>query len=565
MCSRQYHEDQPLEVYCEDCKVLTCHECGVATQERHCMTDAQKATREQKMQMSDAVAKVKAEILVYENEIKKQTDLKNKNIQEIMNAEKKVTDTVEEIIRDLQEQEKKAKEEFRKIYEAEQKQHAKRLNHLQLIVTQLRSCVERSQGILERNISTEILQTNPTFLGRCNELLNGRKPSIYKSPYFGFLVAKEGHVIGKVTVSKTDPSMCIIEDRSGEERKESSFVIVTRDAEGLQCYQEDDQIKVDILTPEGDHLNTELENCRDGKYNVTYTPNCAGQYRVEVQVNGQPLIGSPCVIQVQHQYQFAFKFGSTGKRPGEFASIYDVAVSETTGTVAVADGGNRRIQLFSSDGKFQKEVKLDGGPISVAFTDCDDLLTLVSGGNSKLHLFSGEGQFIKHINDKHLNKPQHLSIASDARLILTDAANNEVKVLSPDGNDSLLSIVAPNCPKYPECAVYHKDKFYISYPGAHCIKVFNEKGQYLHDIGCAGSNDGQFCLPAGLIIDKYDQLIVCDENNGRLQLFSLSGKFLNKLQGHYFRNSSPRYAAVNNSNKLFVIDFSLRNCIHIFH
>ena len=87
----------------------------------------------------------------------------------------------------------------------------------------------------------------------------------------------------------------------------------------------------------------------------------------------------------------------------------------------------------------------------------------------------------------------------------------------------------------------------------------------MHDIGCAGSNDGQFCLPAGLVIDNYDQLIVCDENNGRLQLFSLSGKFLNKLQGHYFRNSSPRYAAVNNNSNLFVIDFSLRNCIHIFH
>ena len=562
MCSRQY-EDQPLEVYCEDCKVLTCHKCSVGTH-GHCMTDAPKATLELKMQMSDAVAKVKAEILVYENQLKKQTDLKNKNIQDIMNAEKKVTDTVEEIIRDLQEQETKMKEEFRQIYEAEQKQHTTRLEHLERIITQLRSCVERSQGILERNISTEILQTNPTFLGRCNELLNGRKPSIYKSPYFDFLVAKEGHVIGKVVVTKTDPSMCIIEDLSGEERKESSFVIVTRDAEGLQCYQDDDQIKVDILTPEGDHLNTELENSKDGKYNVTYTPKCAGRYRVEVQVNGEPFIGSPCVIQVQHQYQFAFKFGSTGKKPGRFDWICDIAASDKSGTIAVADYWNRRIQLFSSDGKYQKEVRLDGHPFSVVFTDCGGLVTLLYGNKNKLHLLSEEGEFIKIINDKHLKKPQHLSITSDGRLIITDAANNKVKVLCPYGNNLLLSFVAPDCDKHPDCAVYHQNKFYVSYPGAHCIKVFDKAGVYLHDIGSKGSNDGQFAYPLGLVIDKYNRLIVCDENNRRLQLFTLSGKFLSKLHGEYFSNSNPWYCAINRYNYLFVADYN-NDSIHVFH
>ena len=84
MCSQQYHEDQPMEFYCEDCKVLVCHKCSVVSHNRHNMTDAQKAAQEQKMQMAEAVAKVEAEILVYENEIKQQTELKNKNKTDIM-------------------------------------------------------------------------------------------------------------------------------------------------------------------------------------------------------------------------------------------------------------------------------------------------------------------------------------------------------------------------------------------------------------------------------------------------------------------------------------------------
>ena len=563
MCSQPYHEDQPIELYCEDCKVPICLRCSVMRHNRHLLTDMQKAAQEQKMQMVEAVAKVRAEILVYENEIKKQTEFKNKNITGIMDAEKKMTESVEELISDLREYEKQLKHKFRDIYEAEQKQHATRLENLELFITQLKASVERGQGILERNIGAEILQTSHAILGRSKELLNARKPDLYKSPNLYHLFEKNLHLLGQVVVTKTDSSMCLAEcDVSGSGRGEEwNIVIVTRDSEGFQCYQQEDQIKVDILTPEGDHQETVLKDSKDGKYTVTYTPQCVGEHRLEIQVNGQSLTGSPYVGQVgEHHYRFASKFGSRGKGTGEFDGIYDIAVSDKTGTIAVADVGNKRIQLFSSDGKLQREIMLDDTPSSVEFTHSGDLLTLLPVSNDKLHLFSEEGEFIKHINDQHLKEPQHLSIARDGCLIITDQGNNGVKVLSPDGIVLLLSFIAPNCDKYPECAVYHLDKFYVSYPGAHCIKVFDKRGVYLHNICCKGSNDGQFDCPVGLVIDEYNQLIVCDGDNQRLQLFSLSGTFLSKLQGEYFNNSYPWYAALNNNGTLFVAD-RLGKCI----
>ena len=553
MCSQKFHEDQPLEFYCEDCKALICLKCSVVSHNRHLVTDTQKAALEQKMQMTEAVAKLKAEILLYENEIKKQTELKDKNTSDIKNAEKKMTDSVEEWIRNLREHEKKMKDKFREIYEAEQKQHKIRLENLELITTKLKSCLERGQGVLQRNISSEILQTNQTILQGCDELINARKLDRYKSPYLNYLVKRKFDILDQILVTKTDSSMCLAEFDDSEIGRESNFVVVTRDSEGLQCYQLDDQIKIDILTSEGDHLKTELRDSKDGKYTVRYTPQCAGQHSVEIQVNGQPLTGSPFLVQIrQHCYQFAFKFGLEENRAEPFPLISDIAVSDRTGAIAVADFGNKRIQLFNSDGEFQMQVELDEQPYSAAFTDCGDLLILVSGNNNKLRLFSGEGQFIKHINDKHLKKPQHVSIASDGGLIITDHASNEVKVLSPDGNDQLVSMTAPNCDEYPDCAVHHQNKFYVSYPWDHCIKVFDKTGVYIQDIGCGGSNDGQFNYPVGLVIDKYNQLIVCDVNNQRLQLFTLSGKFLRKLQGGYLKNNRPRYAALNNNGNLIV-------------
>ena len=562
MCSQQFHEDQPLEFYCEDCKVLICLKCSIVIHNRHRVTDTRKAALEQKMKLTEAVAKLKAEILLYENEIKKQTELKDKNVTDIMNAEKKMTDSVEEWIRDLREHKKKMVDKFREIYEAEQKQHETRLENLELITTQLKSCVERGQDVLKRNISAEILETNHTILQRFDELRNARKSDRYKSPYLNYFVKKKFDIFDQILVTKTDSSMCVAVFDDSEIGRESNVVVVTRDSEGLQCYQLDGQIEVDILTTEGDHLKTELKDSKDGKYTVTYTPQCVGRHSVVIEVNGQPLTGSPFLVHSgQLDYQFSFYFETTGQKIKEISLISDIAMSDRTGTIAVTDAGNKRIKLFSSDGKFQTQVKLDGEPYSVAFTYCGDLLTLVSGNNNKLRLFSEEGQFIKHINDKHVKKAEHLSIASDGRLIITDETNKEVKVLSPDGNDQLVSMTAPNCDKHPKCAVFHQNKFYVSYPWDHCIKVFDNTGVYLHDIGSKGFKDGQLNYPVGLVIDKCNQLIVCDVINRRLQFFTLSGKFLRELQGEYFNYNSPWYA-VNNNGNLTVAGES-GNCVFV--
>ena len=119
--------------------------------------------------MEEAVKKVKAETVIYDDEIKKQIDLMDKNKNEILSAEKKMTEAVEEMFRDLREHERKMKANLNEIYEAQQN-HATRLENFELIVTQLKSCVERGESILERNISAEILQTNQAIVGRCDEL-----------------------------------------------------------------------------------------------------------------------------------------------------------------------------------------------------------------------------------------------------------------------------------------------------------------------------------------------------------------------------------------------------------
>ena len=284
-----------------------------------------------------------------------------------------------------------------------------------------------------------------------------------------------------------------------------------------------------------------IKDNKDGEYTVTYTLYSAEEHTVEVALNGQPLTGSPWCVQVPpHQYNSAYQFGT--RRIGWNANI---AFSEMNETVAVADFKKNRVHLFSSSGKHIKEfVSDDGRPISVAFTKSGELLVVYAG---RISLFSEGLQFIKRItNDQVTNYVWHLSVTHDGRIIVT-CLNNEIKVLPPDATKVLHSFTASNFYFSPLFAVYHQDRFFVSYRSVHFIKVFNEEGVFLYDIGSEGTGDGQLQRPLGLAIDKYNNLVVCASGNKRLQVFTLDGKFVSSVD-----QKEPHSIVASNSGYLFV-------------
>ena len=179
-------------------------------------------------------------------------------------------------------------------------------------------------------------------------------------------------------------------------------------------------------------------------------------------------------------------------------------------------------------------------------------------------MFTEGGQFIKHISDKHLKTPRNISIGSDSRIITCDFEDKQIQVLSPDGNDLLQSFSAPDCDSFPRCAVYHQDTFFVSYPFADCVKLFNNAGVYQYGISCEGYGDGQLMFPTGLVIDKFNQLIVCDTGNSRLQIFALDDKFVAKITGQHSVNSALCNVAYNKRGSVLVTD-SNKNYIYVYH
>ena len=561
MCSQQYHENQPLEFYCEECKVPICIKCSVVSHNRHTMTDTQKAAQVQKMQMKDALEKVKAETVIYDNKIRKQTELMEKSRNEVISAEEKMTDAVDEFIRQLQEHKKTMKAKFAEIHQGQQKHHATRLENFEFALAQLKSCVEQGESIVKRNISAEILQTNQAIIGRYEELLSAKKPEIYKPSHVHYMVEEKVKILDRVVVSDTDPLMSLVEIENQKEKREkveTNFTIVTRNSDGKQFYHEEDQVKVNISAPADDQLETEIKDTKDGKYTVTYTPQCVGQHRVEIQVNGQPLTGSPWVVQViPHRYQFAFQFGSKGKEQGQFDEPFYIVVNDKTRRVAIVDR-NERSQIFNFEGKLLNEK-----PSLCVVTTSDDEFFFGIEDDGKFYLCTENGQRIRSFNLASENG--YDIFESDGRAIAHfNEDEGTIEVIAPDVKHVHLSFSAPNCNAEQGWVLYHQDKFFISYPDAHHIRVFNNAGVHLYDIGEEGSGDAQLMRPFGLVIDKFNHLIVCDVLNERLQVFTLDGKFVAKITGSFFNDSCLTACAASNTGYLFATDGD-RNCVYVFN
>lgn len=341
--------------------------------------------------------------------------------------------------------------------------------------------------------------------------------------------------------------------------REANFTITTRDSEGKQCYYENDQLAITIKTGE-ELMQKVIQDKKNGEYTVAYTLHCADEYTVIITLNGQPLTGSPwCVQASPYQYKSAFRFGSFGH------GVQGIAFSEVSKTIAVAHSNNCRVQLFNSNAIFLNEFEFgqhENRPTSVAFTRTGDVI-VVHG--CRISLFTGRLQFIKCIANEHVKNPHNLSVACDhdGRMIVIDLYDKAVTVLSPDGTEVLLSFTAPDCNVSPCSAVYHQNMFFVSYQRAHCIKVFNEEGVFLYDIGSKGSGDGQLHCPTRLAIDKFNNLIVCDKNNSRLQFFTLGGKFVNSTLTRQFN----RPCAIATSNSGYVIvTYDIKNAhVNVFH
>lgn len=216
------------------------------------------------------------------------------------------------------------------------------------------------------------------------------------------------------------------------------------------------------------------------------------------------------------QGNYLREIGGTGTGLGQFDEPAAIAFEPGTGKLYVGDVFNNRVNVFNSDGSFDKSI-LEGqfggliegraffGPSGITF-DKDGFGYIGDFSGDRILKFNSDGNLVSTIGGVtgtepgQLQGPAALAILSDGNFAVTDQFNNRIQVITPTGEP---------------------------------VKVF----------GGPGSEPGQFIQPIDIEVDQFDNIFVTDSVNSRVQVFDKDGNFLTAF-GEPARNAAGEVAQI---------------------
>ena len=575
ICKKEHHDSNVLKYYCNICEEAACVVCVNVGHGGHEIKVLEAVTGNEKAKIRAEVERAKARIEQFTEDIKI-ADVDWLQAKENVEAVKReVNSSAEEMIRIIREEQRRLITEAENTKKVEQHRLTANKEKLRNQVKKIESATKQAEDLLRRGAGAEIVHSRKQIEVNLQQLVaekpeiqvKGYKKVVFKeNPLPNKNLANNG--IGRVGTTDTDRVQSTAEGDGLAEATaglEAQFVVTTKNSKGDVCYSPLDQVAVEVTRRGGQEpvKNVQIEDKKNGSYQVRYLAADPGERDVRVTVNEEDVRGGPFPpIRVKpRELKTLMSFGSKGTGPGLFEGPWGVAVN-THGEIAVSDHNNHRVQVFSSEGRFLfsfgKKGTGDGQfkyPSGVAY-DRDDNLLVADSTNTRIQEFSRTGQFMRIFATKaefgrKLGYPWGISTSPEGNLIVADNGSNRVVVFTSQGR-VLLTLHGDRF--IPAHCIFHGNRYFVSDFVGNCIKVFSDLGNFLYQFGREGTADGEFGRPMGLAVDKSGRLVVCDNNNHRIQLFQLDGAFCCKF-GTKPSFNMPISVAVLSDGKLVVTQF----------
>ena len=587
-CQKEHHENKKLKFFCKDCEVAICNTCVVTLHEGHVKVPLQDAANERKLRLESLLESQKEKALQKRNMITRLQSECNEIQEQVSCVKKSAQNLVDNLMRVIQAK----KQELFKEVEDKAQQSIERLveqqSNVEKELQRIETLIEKTETFLKRSTNAEIVHSNTLFQEVVTdeaELVDCDRKDLGHFVFFAnkSLTAKansEGVGSLKQIISQTKSCNSKAEGKGITEVTvglKSQFVLTTRNAKNEQCYEQCDIVTVEIRNDDGRECATEaqVQDNKDGSYNISYFAKEAGTCQASVMVNGEHVSGSPFTVQVKpRQYKPLLSFGGEGSSAGMFNGPWGVAVNERN-EIAVTDRYNNRVQIFSSDGTYLRSFGSMGDqegefdePTGIAYLNNGNIV-VADSENNRLQIFTEQGEYLTQIGgegnlDHQFNYPWGLSVDSDGNIIVADSNNKLIKIFTPSGQ--FLRKFGGEDLLVDPCHCIRKDQYFIvSDWGYHSIKVFNTDGDFLYKFGNEGEGDGEFYGPKYLSVDKAGHLMVCDSANDRVQILELSGKFIANFELMSDRIEEyvgPVSTAVLSDGRIVVSDYC-DNCIKI--
>jgi len=213
--------------------------------------------------------------------------------------------------------------------------------------------------------------------------------------------------------------------------------------------------------------------------------------------------------------RFDFKFGSAGKKEGNFTRPNDVAFDSKNQRILVADSGNHRIQAFDLEGTFLftfGEYGVENGefkePRGIAIDKFGNIY-VSDHFNHRVQVFDEKGKFVRQFGSSqdHLENPLGIGILPDGNVVVVDNENNRLAVFTSLGK--FVGFIGEKKLKNPQWLLVYSDKILVADDPVGRVKsiaAFSEEGTFLNYV-----SQGAFKWVCSIAINSVGKIFVSGE------------------------------------------------------
>ena len=527
--------DEPLKIFCFDCKQLICRDCVIFDHQDHNSEFAKKTAPETRKKLAEHLSPLKnllPDLSTAVNQVratKHEIQAKGKLVEKQVNAK------FQELHDILEQCKARVLKKAHDIGERKIEKLTVQEKGLDLSVGCVQSLVDFVERTLENASDEELITMQEQVVSRIGaEVVKRGKEAASADP-----VEKADFGV-EVFVSEDLKKLCennvvVYEDNvyaRGEGTRMAEVGTPSRlTLHFAEAVKKPPTIRASLKSlVDQKSLQQEAVPLKKEVYSIKYIPKVRGRHHLLISVDGRPITGSPFSVSVR------IPPTKLDKPVWMIQGIDPLYVTLNSSNEVIVSDYSRDVVIMNKQGEPLRNIsKTQHGFLYArgVAVDKDDNIYVSDSANNCVYKFNKNGELLERVGKKgsgpgEFNNPRGVAVAGD-RVFVCDRFNHRVQVLTRElqpvkqfgsqgsgdggfnGPDSI--------------AVDREGMLYVSDHGNHRVQVFTRDGQFVYSFGKQGSGKGELNCPRGVWVDA-SYVYVADNRNNRVCVFTKDGQFI---------------------------------------
>ena len=585
------HKESVLKIYCETCNELICIDCTIRLHQGHQYDVISDTFQKHKQEIADQLEPVKHHLDTV-NQALHNFDARSKEIQDQRAAiQADIHKEIDQLHQALEQRRTELIGQLDQLTQHKLKSLAAQRDQVELLHTQLTSCLEYVEGSLTTGTQGEILEMKAPLLKQINRLNTDFNPDTLAPEEEAdiLLVADSDlhHACEKfaevVVAQPAHPDKCYSTGnglKSAKVEELTTVLVHAVDEDGKETKQPVKGLAAELVRiTNATRAECQVRRAGGSKYEIQYQPATRGQHQLHIRINGKNIKGSPYTVMVAMPSPKSL--GKPVRSIGNLQSPWGIAAN-SKGHIIVAEYSGHCVSVFTPEGQKIRSFGSKGSahgqfkePRGVA-VDRDDNIIVTDRCNHRIQKFTSEGKFLMTVGTSgsgplQFSYPLGVGInKANNKIYIAEQGNNRIQILNMDltfsssfGTEGSGDGQFKN---HLDLAFDSTGNLYVADQNNNRIQVFTPEGTFLRKFGSQGSGDGQLSYPWSITIDRNDTVYVADHNNNRISMFTTHGQFLGSFGSNGTAEGQlqqPSGVAIDKDGFILVSEYG-NNRIEIF-